>query len=69
MLHVKLKFVETLKRYTVAKIEEKQAIKAINIYAADHPDYKMEHKSIFLTYDRLIELQPIAMENGYLFAW
>lgn len=67
MLHVQLKFVPTLKKYTVAKIEQKAAIQAINTYSVDHPDYKMNHKSMFITYERLIELQPIAMNNGYLF--
>lgn len=69
MRHVQLKLVPNFNKYTVAKIEEKAAIQAINTYAVDHPDYKMEHKSMFISYERLIELQPIAMENGYMFVY
>jgi hypothetical protein len=69
MQHIQLKFVPNFNKYTVAKIEQKNAIKCINIYPADHPDHKMEHKSMFITYERLMELQPIAIENGYLFVY
>lgn len=69
MLHVQLKYVPTLKKYTVAKIEQKAAIQGINIYSIDHPDYKLGHKSMFISYERMIELQPIAMDNGYMFVY
>ncbi len=68
-MHIQLKFVETMKRYTVAKIEQKNYIKTINVYPAEHPAHKTEHKNIYITYERIIELQPIALENGYLFVW
>lgn len=69
MKHIQLKFIKTLNRYTTAKVEESDAITNINTYPVDHDLHKKEHKNKYITYERLIELQPSAINAGYLFVY
>lgn len=69
MKHVQLIFNDKLKKYTTEKVEDRHYIKSINTYAADHADYFWNHKGSYITYDRMIELQPIAMKAGYMFTY
>lgn len=69
MKHIELKFIPTIQRYTTKEIGQSYFIQAINLFTVDHPNYKMEHKNMYISYDRLIELQKTAMENGYLFVY
>lgn len=69
MKHIQLKLVRNLNRYTTAKVEDITAITNINTYPIEHDLHKKEHKNMYITYERIIELQPIAMNNGYLFVY
>jgi hypothetical protein len=69
MKQIMLKFIPNLNRYTTEDISLQHLISDINIYPLDHPDYKSERNNRHITYERMIELQPIAMDNGYLFVY
>lgn len=69
MKHIQLKFVKTVKRYTTSMVENRNYIQSINRYPIDHPDYKKENGQMYITYDRLMELQTEAMKAGYLFTY
>lgn len=69
MKHIQLKFISTIKRYTTASVTDIKAIQDVNNYPTDHPDYKKENRNMYITYERMVELQPLAIENGYLFTF
>jgi len=69
MKHISLKYVETVKKYTTERVEDRHYIKNINTFQPDDVRYFWEHKNSFISYDRILELQPIAMQNGYLFVY
>jgi hypothetical protein len=69
MKHIQLKLVATVNKYTTEKVEDRHYIKNINLYPAEDPNYFWGHRAAFISYDRIMELQPIAMQNGYLFTY